>query len=85
MKTVLTHPNETKTYTGYTNSWPCGLYESVNMPGAFICVYLGYAIGWHEGWGIPARCEQTPSIYTRIPGYTGRIASITPEHEGGAE
>lgn len=73
-------PDTPKTYTGDPRQWPDGVYvcEEINF----------YVFVFKDEWMILDKdknwfASSEPSIptceYTRVPGYTGGIASITPE------
>jgi hypothetical protein len=70
------HTNQ-KVFTGNSTKWPDGLY--VNDDGDFhILVDDGRSVRLDfDGVFFPN--PNTGSKYTKLPGYTGRISSITPE------
>ena len=74
--TTVTEPEK---YTGDPTKWPNGLYEC-DLEGMThkIAVHDGNAV-WLETF--PQTSGACGWNYTRMPGYTGRIASITPERE----
>jgi len=79
MKTILNASEDTqKTYTGKCSEWPDGLYSDQSRF-TYIAVWNATPIFWGPIHSRPLEIVGTGKHYTRLPGYTGRIASITPE------
>lgn len=85
MEIVLNHMNPASPeYTGDPSLWPDGLYRHGEVNYMLVC--NGYSICLHSTTG--ARFDHyrqgagTGLTWTRVPGYTGGIMSITPELGG---
>ena len=85
MKTVLANKKGGHVYTGRVSKWPDGLYTRADYPWRYITVYNAMGVFWSPNTSLPYAIEKANGEYTRVPGYTGRIESITPQTEGGAE
>ena len=88
MKIVLsTEPAEPNTYTGDPKNWPDGLYLGSDST-TFILVYQKQDLMFGNSTKPSGACwfsrSHPAGAYTRIPGYTGGIASITPDREAKA-
>lgn len=84
MKIVLTPtPPAPTTYTGDPREWPDGLYKQKEPAAAdyMILVWVGAFIRLSPN-SVGFNTDPTGYKWTRIPGYTGGISSITPEREG---
>jgi len=85
MKTVLANEKGGDVYTGRVSKWPDGLYTYNNLAQCYIAVYNAMGVFWSNNTSRPLEITETECDYYRVPGYTGRIESITPQAEGGAE
>lgn len=82
MKIILTPPPPPvpTTYTGDPRDWPDGLYSGDNTID-YLLVYESFVVVLCEVWAGLEGVDRTRQRWTRIPGYTGGIASIEPERE----
>lgn len=80
METVLADNSQhTQTYTGNPNKWPNGLYKGFTSGTTYYAnVRNGYALVWTSEGEVIRPGTFMGGQYTKIPGYTGRIKSITP-------
>lgn len=86
METALNESNW-KPQTGNPTKWVSGLYSRDTNEGVeWVAVYNGSAAFWsdkHTPINIVVDGAHFDGMYTKIPDYSGRIASITPEWVGG--